>query len=269
MTVQLQGITHVFSAAGGSVTALRDVSARIEDGQFVSLVGPSGCGKSTMLRIVAGLITTTEGSVTRDGQLIHSPLANAGFVFQKPVLFPWRTVLANVMFPYEMRAQQDRSLKPRRKEFLDRAHSLLEMAGLSGFDRAYPKELSGGMAQRVAICRALLLDPEVLLMDEPFGALDEFTRDRLNVELLQIWESSRKTVFFVTHHIPEAVFLSDRVLVFSPHPGELLADITVDLPRPRVPAVRETVGFLDETVRVRRQLKLDEADVSSGAAGNA
>jgi NitT/TauT family transport system ATP-binding protein len=259
MTVKINGISHIFQTKAGEIPALDDVSATISEGEFVSVVGPSGCGKSTLLRIVAGLITPTQGGIEIDGKSVEEPLGDAGFVFQKPVLFPWRTVTANVMFPYEMRAQRDRDLRAKRAAYEKRARELLELVGLTGFEKSYPRELSGGMAQRVSICRALLLDPQVLLMDEPFGALDEFSRDRLNVELLRIWQETRKTVFFVTHHIPEAVFLSDRVLALSPRPGELLGDLTVDLPRPRTPEVRETVEFLQETVRVRKHLRFDEA----------
>jgi NitT/TauT family transport system ATP-binding protein len=264
MTVKIDNINHVFETKAGQIPALRDVSASIADGEFVSVVGPSGCGKSTLLRIVAGLIKPTEGTVSFDGKPVEGPLADAGFVFQKPVLFPWRTVLDNVMFPYQMRAQQDGSLRAQRSKYQQRARDLLDLVGLDGFEKAYPRELSGGMAQRASICRALLLDPAVLLMDEPFGALDEFSRDRLNVELLRIWQETRKTVFFVTHHIPEAVFLSDRVIALSPRPGEVLGDLTIQLSRPRSPDVREAVPFLEETVRVRKHLRFDEPVSQAG-----
>ncbi|MQA80754.1 MAG: ATP-binding cassette domain-containing protein [Streptosporangiales bacterium] len=256
--IDLQDVTHTFHAEGRLTTALTDITAQVDDREFVSIVGPSGCGKSTLLRIVAGLLPPSRGQVVVDGTAVSEPLGDIGFVFQKPVLFQWRTALDNVLFPYEVRAQQDKAMRARREEFRERARSLLDLVGLSGFEKAYPRELSGGMGQRVAICRALLLDPAFLLMDEPFGAVDEFTRDRLNVELLRIWEGTDKTVLFVTHHLPEAVFLSDRVIVLSAHPGRVVADITISLDRPRRPAIRDSVAFLEETLRVRKHLQFDE-----------
>ncbi len=250
MGIRLEGLHKVFQTTDLTVEALRDVSAEIADNEFVSIIGPSGCGKSTLLRLVSGLIPPTQGAVYLDDVPVTGPAGNIGFVFQAPTLLKWRTVMKNVMFPYEVLASQ-RKVSASKQEFEERALMLLEMAGLEEFTDAYPKQLSGGMQQRVSICRALIHDPELLLMDEPFGALDEFTRERMNEELLRIWRETRKTVIFVTHHIPEAVFLSDRVLVMSSRPGTILGEVVVDLPRPRTADMRESVEFLEQVVATR------------------
>jgi NitT/TauT family transport system ATP-binding protein len=261
MGITLSGLNKTFRTSDLTVEALRDVSAEIDDGEFVSIIGPSGCGKSTLLRLVSGLIPPTDGEVFVDGARVEGPAGNIGFVFQAPTLLKWRTVFNNVMFPVEVLASQRRLTAPK-EAYEDRARLLLDMAGLHEFPDAYPKQLSGGMQQRVSICRALIHDPELLLMDEPFGALDEFTRERMNEELLKIWRETQKTVIFVTHHIPEAVFLSDRILVMSPRPGTFLGEIVVDLPRPRIADMRESVEFLEQVVATRHLIGIRPGDDS-------
>ena len=225
--IDVEGVTKAYvTRTGDVVQALTEVSLKVKRGEFVSLVGPSGCGKTTLLKILAGLISHTTGSVSIAGVRIHGPQTKTGLVFQAPTLLPWRTILDNVMLPVEIQ-KLDKAMYRRR------AQELLELVGLSGFESKYPTELSGGMQQRAGICRALIHDPEVLLMDEPFGALDAMTREYMNVELLKIWKESGKTVIFVTHSIPEAVFLSDRVVVMSPRPGKIEEVIDDELPRPR------------------------------------
>jgi NitT/TauT family transport system ATP-binding protein len=204
---------------GDLVRALEDLSLAVGENELVTLVGASGCGKSTLLKLVAGLTPPTDARV-------HEPFPDVGFVFQQPVLLPWRSVLDNVLFSVEMLG-----LEPR--QFRKQAGDLLELTGLGGFETKYPRELSGGMQQRVAICRALLPDPSLLLMDEPFGALDAMTREEMSLELLRIWDERRKTILFVTHSIPEAILLADRVVVMTPRPGRIARVIPIDLPRPR------------------------------------
>ncbi len=233
--IGLDRVGMTYEAASGPVEALAGISLSVDVGEFVSLVGPSGCGKSTLLRIVAGLRPATVGAVIPD----------IGMVFQAPVLLKWRSILQNVLLPAELAGKDAGALQAR-------AEQLLDMAGLKGFGDKLPRELSGGMQQRAALCRALLLDPPLLLMDEPFGALDAMTRDDMALELLRIWgerdlaREGRKTVLFVTHSISEAVFLSDRVVVMSPRPGRIAADLRIDLPRPRTVELRasETFGRL-------------------------
>jgi NitT/TauT family transport system ATP-binding protein len=206
--------------------ALDDITLDIARGEFVAVVGPSGCGKTTLLKLLAGLMTGYQGSLMLDGQPITRPRLDVGVVFQEPTLLPWRTVLANVLLPIEL-AGLDLAAGT------ERAMALMATVGLAGFEHKYPRELSGGMRQRAGICRALVRDPQLLLMDEPFGALDAMTREFLNVELQRIWLGSGKTVVFVTHSIPEAVFLADRVVVMSPRPGRIAEVVDIDLPRPR------------------------------------
>lgn len=209
-----------------SVHALSDINFTVRKGEFVSLVGPSGCGKTTLLKILAGLSPKTSGTVQIAGKDVNGPLPEVGMVFQAATLLPWRTILENVMVPVELQGRNS-------KEYLPRAMDLLKMVGLEGFEDKYPKELSGGMQQRAGICRALVHDPEVLLMDEPFGALDAMTREYMNLELLRIWKESGKTIVLVTHSISEAVLMSDRVVVLSPRPGRLADIVDITLPRPR------------------------------------
>jgi NitT/TauT family transport system ATP-binding protein len=209
-----------------SVTALADVSLEIGPGEFITIVGPSGCGKTTLLRIMAGLLLPTSGTVRLLGRPVTGPSRSVGVVFQDPVLLPWRTVLENVMLPVQVLGL-DRG--PYRRRALD----LLRLVGLTGFESKYPHELSGGMRQRVSLTRALVHDPALLLMDEPFGALDAMTREAMNLELQRIWREFGKTVAFITHSIPEAVFLGDRVVVMSPRPGRIVDVVAVELGRPR------------------------------------
>ncbi len=225
--IRIRGLTKCYGTKRGETTvALSDVNLDIADGEFVALVGPSGCGKTTLLQILAGLEGDFEGEAELNGKSITGPLPEIGFVFQEPTLLPWRTILENILLPVEL-------VKLDKKKYHDRALGLMEMTGLKGFENKFPHELSGGMRQRAGICRALVRDPKVLLMDEPFGALDAMTREFLNEELQRIWLESRKTVIFVTHSIPEAVFLADRVIVMSPRPGRISEIIDVDLPRVR------------------------------------
>jgi len=211
---------------GDLVRAVEDITLEVGENEFVTLVGASGCGKSTLLKLVAGLTPATHGTIHIRGAAVREPFPDVGFVFQQPVLLPWRSVLDNVLFSAEMLG-----LDPR--QYRKPAGDLLELTGLGGFETKYPRELSGGMQQRVAICRALLPDPSLLLMDEPFGALDAMTREEMSLELLRIWEERRKTILFVTHSIPEAILLADRVVVMTPRPGRVARILAVDLPRPR------------------------------------
>ncbi|HEY6102788.1 MAG TPA: ABC transporter ATP-binding protein [bacterium] len=240
----------VFPTPGGPLQALQDVNLRVRRGEFVSLIGPSGCGKSTLLRLIADVLHPAGGTIeVRSAPPDRARLAREfGFVFQQPGLLVWRDALANVALPLEVGGWGRRHTPPHRPE------ELLELVGLRGFERSYPRQLSGGMQQRVAIARALVTGPPILLMDEPFGALDEITRDFLNQELLRIWRATGTTILFVTHSIPEAVFLSERVLVFSPRPGRIVDEIVVDLPHPREQSIKDTPEFLRYTSAVRRAL---------------
>jgi NitT/TauT family transport system ATP-binding protein len=220
------GLSHFYPDRNGGVQALERVSFQVEPQQFVCLVGPSGSGKSTLLRLLAGLLQPTQGQVIFEGRPLSGPLRRMGLVFQKANLMPWRSVMANVMLPLEL--QGTPAAEARRQ-----AQELVELVGLAGFEHYLPRALSGGMEQRVAIARALVHNPDVLLLDEPFGSLDALTRERMGAELLRIWEARKKTVVMVTHSIPEAVLLADRVLVLSPRPGQVRLALDVALPRPR------------------------------------
>jgi NitT/TauT family transport system ATP-binding protein len=230
--------------------ALRDLNIEIERGGFVSVVGPSGCGKTTFLRIVAGLELASAGEVLLDGRAVRAPGGDRGFVFQADSLLPWRTVLANAMIGPEVAG---RAGEPERRRTLD----LLKLVGLEGFENYYPRQLSGGMRQRVNLARALAIDPEILLMDEPFSALDAQTREIMQTELMRIWEQGRKTVLFVTHQIDEAVFLSDRVLVFGRRPGRLQESVEIEMPRPRALAIKRTPEFVAYVDRIWRLIEDD------------
>jgi NitT/TauT family transport system ATP-binding protein len=233
---------------GASVAALGPVSITVGAQEFVSVVGPSGCGKSTLLKIVAGLVPRSAGSVAIHGEEVLAPRADVGMVFQNPVLLPWKTVIENVLLPIKIR-------KRPLADFHERAMGLLSLVGLDGFEGRYPHELSGGMQQRAAIVRALIADPDILLMDEPFGALDAITRDQMNVELQAIWARTRKTVLFITHGIAEAVFLSDRVVVLGPRPGRVIGDFAIELPRPRNVEHMAAPAFGATVARIRLALE--------------
>jgi NitT/TauT family transport system ATP-binding protein len=234
--------------APNALEAVGSVSLTAQAGEFVSILGPSGCGKSTLLMMVAGLEALTAGRIDVGGQPITGPRAETGVIFQDPVLLPWKSVLDNVLFPIHI-------LKFPRRQYAERAHQLLEMVGLSEFQAKRPHQLSGGMRQRVAICRALIHDPTLLLMDEPFSALDAITRDEMNAALLDIWQRYQKTVLFVTHGIREAVFLSDRVLVMARRPSTIIADVRIPLSRPRSLTIEESPAFNEICAFLRAKIE--------------
>ena len=240
------GVT--FESLQGELGALRDVSFQVTRGEFVCFLGPSGCGKSTLLRVLSGLLRPTSGSVRLNETPLNGPSQEIGLVFQKANLMPWRTVLKNVTLPLEVRGLDMPSARRQAAE-------LIHLVGLEGFELSYPHELSGGMAQRVAIARALIHDPEVLLLDEPFGSLDALTRERMNLELLRIWEAQHKTVIMVTHNIQEAIMLSDRVMVMTARPGQIVAEEPVSLPRPRFEELAYGDVFIDLTRRIRETIE--------------
>ncbi|MBN1147371.1 MAG: ABC transporter ATP-binding protein [Anaerolineales bacterium] len=244
-TILARELSAVFPNDNGGLKALERVSFAVRPQEFVCVLGPSGSGKSTLLRILAGLLPPTQGEVLIHGRRLVGPRRNVGFVFQKANLMPWRTVLENITLPLELgglsRAQAE-----------SHAQEMVELVGLQGFEDSLPQDLSGGMAQRVAIARALVHDPEVLLLDEPFGALDAMTRERMGDELLRIWQARRKTVVMVTHSISEAIFLADRVLVLSQRPGQLRQDLAIGLPRPR----REDMRYTSDFGELARQVRL-------------
>lgn len=244
VAVKVEGLTKAFDTGA----AVEGLTFEVRENEFVTLVGPSGCGKSTTLRIIAGLVPPSEGKVSIRGREVRGPIGDAGMVFQSPVLLPWRRTLDNVLFPAEMRGK-------RASEYRQRALALIELASLGGFERSYPHELSGGMQQRVAICRALLLNPSILLMDEPFGALDIMTREKMGFELLKIWSASKTTVLFVTHSITEAVLLSDTIVVMTARPGRTKAVIRVDLPRPRGVKTLRDPRFVELSGAVRDHIE--------------
>jgi NitT/TauT family transport system ATP-binding protein len=255
--VQIREVTKQF----GPTTALQSIELEIEEREFVSLIGPSGCGKSTLLRIIGDLIQPTSGTALVNGKSARQARIDRdyGIVFQDAVLYDWRTVAKNIALPLEL-------ARWNRKRRAAKVEEMLELVELGGFESHYPWQLSGGMQQRVAIARALSFDPALLLMDEPFGALDEMTRERLNIELLNIWEASGSTIVFVTHSIAEAVFLSTRVVVMSPRPGRIADVIPIDLPRPRSAGTREDPHFFELVTQVREALHLGhDADRNAAA----
>ena len=247
--LDVEQLSKVFDAAGtGRVEALASIDLQVHEGEFVALLGPSGCGKSTLLSILSGLESPSGGTVSLAGEQVTAPLAQMGFVFQRDLLLEWRTALDNVLMQFTMRGADPRPYR-------DAAVQLLASVGLAGFEDKYPWQLSGGMRQRVAICRALIHEPQMLFMDEPFGAVDALTRERLNSELSTLCsEPEAKTVLFVTHDIDEAVFLADRVVIMSPRPGRIVAEQSIDLPKPRRPEVRGDDEFLHEVARSRELL---------------
>jgi NitT/TauT family transport system ATP-binding protein len=245
--IGLDGVSLVYRSKNSEVHALDNVSLAAADREFVALLGPSGCGKSTLLKLIAGLIPASSGVIRVNGKPISGPTASIGIVFQSPLLMAWRTVLQNVLLQIEIRDL-------RVADYRGAARELIRLVGLDGFEDAHPHQLSGGMQQRVGLCRALIHDPDLLIMDEPFGALDAMTRELMNAELQRIWIERRKTVLFITHSISEAVFLADRVLVMSPRPGRIVGEIVVDLPRPRTVATTELPAFVHFTREVRARL---------------
>lgn len=242
-SILIQDVNKIYKSKDGrEVQALTNINFEVQNSEFISIIGPSGCGKSTMLRILANLDKPSTGNISWE-----KSADNIGFVFQDSVLLPWKTVYQNAKFPLEVK-------KMATKENLKNLDKLLELAGLKGFEKSYPRELSGGMKQRVSIVRALSYNPDVLLMDEPFGALDALTRDHMGLELMRIWNETKKTILFVTHSISESVFLSDRVIVMSPRPGKIEQTINIDLPRPRKVEVKESMEFLAYVKKLREVL---------------
>lgn len=246
--LSFRGVKKNYLVRDNNLLALDGISLDVEEGKFITIVGPSGCGKSTLLKLTAGLIFPSEGEIYLDGKLVTGPRVGVGMVFQNAVLLNWKTVLANVMFPVKILGLDE-------KKFRKKAYDLLNLTGLQDFADNYPRELSGGMQQRVSICRALVFDPYLLLMDEPFGALDAMTREEIGLELLRIWQEERKTVLFVTHSIPEAVLLGDWLLVMSPRPGRILKLIEIDLLRPRALTMTTTDAFQAYVSTVRNLIK--------------
>ena len=248
--VEARNLSLTFETADGPVYALSDVELQVDLGDFVSFIGPSGCGKTTMLRVIADLEQPSEGEITVNGVSPHEARLNRdyGYVFQAPALYPWRTIERNVALPLEIMGVPA-------AERRERVRRHLELVNLAGFEKKFPWQLSGGMQQRVSIARALCFEPNLMLMDEPFGALDEIVRDHLNEQLLQLWAKTGKTVVFVTHSIPEAVFLSTKIVVMSPRPGRIIDVITTDFPRDRTLDIRETPEFLEVAHRVREGLR--------------
>ncbi len=244
IAVNVERLTKTFETGA----AVEDVSFEVHENEFVTLVGPSGCGKSTTLRMICGLVRPTRGKIAIHGTEVDRPIRDVGMVFQSPVLLPWRNALNNVLFTAEMRGESPAAHR-------QRALELIRLAGLHGFESRYPHELSGGMQQRVAICRALLLNPALLLMDEPFGALDIITREKMGFELQKIWSATKNTVLFVTHSITEAVLLSDSIVVMTARPGKVKAVIRVDLPRPRDTKTLRDPRFVELAAIVRDNIE--------------
>jgi NitT/TauT family transport system ATP-binding protein len=253
-SIRVDRVSKTYRARDGTeIEALRGISFTVARGEFVAIVGHSGCGKSTLLKILAGLLPPSQGSLSVDGRGVGNPRRDVGIVFQKPLLLDWRKVLENVLLPVEI-------YRLDRQEYGAKARKLLRIAGLDGFLTKYPFELSGGMQQRVALCRALVVEPSLLLMDEPFGSLDALTRQKMGLELLRLREQWKSTAIFVTHDLDEALTLSDRVLVISPRPGRILEDVPVDLPRPRHVFIKDTPEFARLSSRIRRLLWQEAPD---------
>ena len=240
-------VQKIYNSGNDEVIALEEISFAVGEGEFITVVGRSGCGKTTLLKLTAGLLAPTAGTVHVAQTAVRGPLTDVGIVFQSPVLLAWRKTIDNVLLQIEAR-------KLRIEDYRERALELLSLTGLRGFEDKYPNELSGGMQQRVSISRALIHDPPLLLMDEPFGALDAITRDEMNLELLRIWREAKKTVLFITHSIAEAVFLGDRVIVMTPRPGKVSEIVNLDLPRPRTTALRDDPKFISYVKHIRGRL---------------
>ena len=248
--IEIKNVSMIFSSKTGNVQALKDVSFDVEKNEFVSIVGPSGCGKSTLLRIVMGLQKPSVGQANVMGKKVEKPTREMSMAFQDPTLMRWRTVTENVLLPIE-------TLKLKKDDYRKKAQDLLELVGLKGFEKFYPEELSGGMRARVSVCRCLITNPEIVLMDEPFGPLDALTRLTMDFELLRIRHEQKKTFLFVTHDVEESVFLSDRVVVMSCRPGCIQDIVKVDLPRPRNLSVRGTKKFIDYSTHILRELGVE------------
>jgi NitT/TauT family transport system ATP-binding protein len=242
--IRIEALDKTYASKGGRITALAAVNLTIRQNEFVTLVGPSGCGKSTLLKLIGGLIRPSRGVLLYDGTALTQPPRDVGIVFQEAVLLPWRTVLDNVLLPAEILGLDKAKARAR-------ATSLIDLVGLSGFEAHYPRELSGGMQQRVALCRALIHNPSVLLMDEPFAALDAMTREELGFELMRIWDADKKTVIFVTHNITEAILLADRVVAMSPRPGRIAKIVDIALPRPRTIDMEFSSAFKSYSEEIR------------------
>jgi NitT/TauT family transport system ATP-binding protein len=248
-TLTASNVRKIYRTNAREVHALEDITFSVEENEFVTLVGPSGCGKSTLLKIMGGLMELTAGEVSFKGQPVLGPRRDIGIMFQTPVLFDWRTTLENVLLPAEVLGMDPAASR-------NRAREVLNMVELQGFEDSYPYQLSGGMQQRVSLSRVLMYEPDLLLMDEPFGALDEFTRERLNLEIQRIWMRERKTILFVTHNIIEAVFLSDQVMVMTPRPGRLARVVRVPFPRPREIRLMKSPEFSSLVFEIREVLGL-------------
>ena len=246
--IGIRSLRKIYPTKTGEVCALQDVTFDVFRGEFITLVGPSGCGKTTLLKIISGLLTKTDGDLTFSAKGDFDPTRQVGMVFQKPVLLKWRSIVDNVLLPVEI-------LKLNRQSYVPKAMQLLDLVGLKGFEKSYPNELSGGMQQRASISRALIHDPQLLLMDEPFGALDALTREKMNLEILRIWQETQKTILFVTHGIQEAVFLADRVVVLSARPARMVKAIEVNLPRPRTIEVKAEKEFGKLCLEIYRLLE--------------
>jgi len=251
--IEIKKVAKTYKTADGEVPSLRPIDMTIHEGEFLVVVGPSGCGKTTLLKMIAGLLPPSEGEIRVEGKPIVKPHGDVGIVFQSAMLLPWRRVLDNVMMPVEIKGLPD-------AQYRKRALDLIKMVGLEGFERKYPWQLSGGMQQRASICRALVHDPSIVLMDEPFGALDAMTRERMNVELQRIQSETKKTVMLITHSIPEAVFLADRVMVMTQRPGMIDAVYTVALKRPRSIDVLADPVFVELTQKIRRHFSDAKTD---------
>ena len=244
VTIDIEDVHKTYTSGREAVTALEEINLRIEPGEFLAIVGPSGCGKSTLLLLIAGLLAPTRGTLKIDGSVVNGPFTGAGIVFQRDVLLEWRTVRKNVLLPAQIK-------KLNQKKQEKRAQALLSQVGLDGFEDRYPHELSGGMRQRVSLVRALVQEPPLLLLDEPFGALDALTRDQMCIDLSRLVERGTQTTIFITHSIDEAVFLADRIAVFSPRPGRILEFIDVDLTRPRKLSIQTQPVFQEYVQRIR------------------
>lgn len=248
--IAIQDVRKVYATRDGSITSLDGITFDVQPLEFVSVLGPSGCGKTTVLKIVAGLEPLSAGTVRVDNQVVTGPQRKIGMVFQIPALMRWRTALDNILLPSEILGMD-------RREARRRSLDLLNLVGLAEFANKYPNELSGGMQQRISIARALAHDPSILLFDEPFSALDMMTRNKLNIELLRIWSERKKTSLLITHSIPEAVFLSDRVVVLGPRPAKVLEIVSIPLPRPRTPEMRVSKDFIEIVDHIGRRIGLE------------